>query len=283
MVVMGNTDGALVDSNSLMKQVAQKLEEATQESNAQSKIRLFEEAIALCDQELTRDPNSVRAYFYRGISKNKLGKYADVTKDLGEVIKLQGSRQELSNIELAIAYFTRGFAFVAMVTLSEENKTQTGIANMPIILLSVAEKSLRKAIELDETIIDAHLNLGYVLNKIGAFSEAIEPLTKVITAQPDNAIALNHRSWALSEVKRYQEAIVDLRRAVEIKPDFQVAHAHLGDALRKAGEVEEAKARYKEALRLVAAKDSRIRDRLDRIARARATRGLRKIGIRVSA
>src|SRR5262249_34850579 len=142
-----------------------------------------------------------------------------------------------------------------------------------------------KALELDDSLAEAHASLGLVFYSYfqGAqsakeFERAIELnpnyatahhwygiLTLVMLGQLDHAMAEVKRAYELDPVssiihsdlgavnvmaRRYDEAIKQLRSTVEMDPEFYFAHRYLGMALELKGDSAGAVAEYKRALEL---------------------------------
>jgi TolB-like protein/Tfp pilus assembly protein PilF len=150
-----------------------------------------------------------------------------------------------------------------------------------------ARAAAKKALELDDTLAEAHASLGRILGpfdfeferSISEFERAIElnpnyamahhwlswaPLTAL--AQFDRAIAEGKRAVELDPLslinnadlggnvyvnsRRYDEAIAQLRKTIEIDPRFYIAHYYLGEAFQLKGQLTEAIAEYRKAVDL---------------------------------
>lgn len=112
-----------------------------------------------------------------------------------------------------------------------------------------AKASALRALELDDSLAEAHTALGEYLNhyefdRIGAereFRRAIELNPKYPTA----------RQWLgnlLASVKRYDESLAELRRAEELDPLSPIIALNVGDTLVGARRYDEALALYKRSL-----------------------------------
>ncbi len=108
----------------------------------------------------------------------------------------------------------------------------------------------RRALELDANYVSAHNNLGLALIDNGQVDEAIAHFRKALQIKPD-AFQI-HYSLAAALANRGQgdEAIDHFRRTIEIKPDFAEAHNGLGNALARRGKFEEAIAQFRKALEI---------------------------------
>ena len=148
-----------------------------------------------------------------------------------------------------------------------------------------AELAAKKALELDESLAEAHTSLGLLLFYNLDFQGATKQFERAIALNPnyatahhwyglgplrclgnsDKAIAELNRALQLDPLsliinadlgvglmtaRRYDEAIVQLRKTVEMDPYFYYAHLHLGKALQLNGQLDEAIAEYKKAAAL---------------------------------
>jgi DNA-binding winged helix-turn-helix (wHTH) protein/TolB-like protein/Flp pilus assembly protein TadD len=149
-----------------------------------------------------------------------------------------------------------------------------------------AAAAARKALELDETLSDAHRALGsYKLNYEWNWSEAEREFKRAMELDPNNdgaysaygeylitigrfdeAIALRKRASDLAGpsavpvianlgnayhyARRYEEAIKHYQRAIELNPRFQRGHVALGMTYLQLGKHEEAIAEIKQAISL---------------------------------
>ncbi len=149
-----------------------------------------------------------------------------------------------------------------------------------------AETAAKKALELDDTLAEAHVSLAqilflYDLNFVGStkeFERAIALDPNYATAhhyygsgpplalgQFDRAIAELKRALELDPLsliinadlgagfvaaRRYDEAVAQLRKTLEMDPRFYYAQWNLGEALELKGQLREALAQYKKAAEL---------------------------------
>jgi len=147
--------------------------------------------------------------------------------------------------------------------------------------LPKALKAARKAVELDDTLAEAHASLARALASDLQLSPAISEFNRAIELNPNYATA---RQWfgeclqsqgqleeALAELKRAQEldplslvintvlgfafdtvgksheAIAQLRKTIEIDPNFRIAHIYLGNVLEHNGQLKEAIVEYEKS------------------------------------
>jgi TolB-like protein/Tfp pilus assembly protein PilF len=158
-------------------------------------------------------------------------------------------------------------------------------AGAPQEYLPRAKAAAEKAVELDDSLAEAHASLGLVYysdfqpaESAKEFERAIElnpnyasahhwygRLTLVMQGQLDHAMVEAKRAYELDPVssiihtdfggvclmaRRYDQAIEQLRATVEIDPEFYGAHRFLGLALELKGDIGLAISEYKRALEL---------------------------------
>ena len=150
----------------------------------------------------------------------------------------------------------------------------------------LAEAAAKKALEIDDTLAEAHATLGFSLcayhfdfaGSIREFERAIALNPNYATAhhwfgnstllavgQFDRAIAEGKRSLELDPLsviitadlgadymvaRRYDEAIEQFHKAIEMDPRFYYAHWNLAETLELKGQMKEAFAEYKKASEL---------------------------------
>ena len=145
-----------------------------------------------------------------------------------------------SGVRLAIAYLEQATALdsnfaAAYATLASRCATAAFSSDLPVVerraMYDRAYAAARRAVVLDDSLADAHVQLGYIL-MVG-----YNPV--VAEAELKRALALDPRSTEAREilVKAYEwtgrpdEAVVEARRAVSLDPLSPALNAELGYAL----------------------------------------------------
>ncbi|HEU0184027.1 MAG TPA: tetratricopeptide repeat protein [Blastocatellia bacterium] len=239
---------------------AAELFEAGQDAHQKGEL---EKAVGLYGEALEHDPSLWQAEFQRGAAYFSMNRLAEAKASMVETLK------QLS--EFADAPESRGPLSRAHILLGEV--LMAGPAgNDPV----EAEKSFRRALELNpqaararaglaeimlgggkyaEAAIEAKaaieagderasvfVTLSEALTLGGKFDEALGSLNEAIKREPKNATALRRRAEIHLARNDLKSAIEDLRASAEIEPDVQ-------NRLRLAGALAAAK-RYDEALPL---------------------------------
>jgi TolB-like protein/Tfp pilus assembly protein PilF len=149
-----------------------------------------------------------------------------------------------------------------------------------------AEAAAKKALEIDETLAEAHTSLAQILlfydldfansareferaialnpnyatarhwyadgplASLGKFDKAIAELKRAQQLDPLSLIINADLGVELVNARRYDEGIAQLRKTIEMDPRFYYAHWNLGTALQFNGQLRDAFAEYKTAAEL---------------------------------
>src|SRR3984893_11793412 len=205
------------------------------------------------------------------------------------------NRRTAENLKKAADYFQQAIgkdpkyalAYSGLADCHVLLPAYAGLGSTPRDELPKAVGAARKAVELDDTLAEAHTSLARALASNLQLSPATSEFNRAIELNPNYATAhqwfgeclqsQGHVEEALAEVKRAQEldplsliinsvlgfafdtvgksdeAIAQLRKTIEIEPTFQIAHSYLGNVLEHRGQLEEAIVEYEKsnALRVV--------------------------------
>ena len=150
-----------------------------------------------------------------------------------------------------------------------------------------AEAAARKALELDDTLAEAHTSLGQVLLfydldfagstmeferalsldpnyatahhwyggggpllALGQFDRAIKEGKRAVELDPLSLINNADLGWLYFNARRYNEAEAQARKTLEMDSHFYLAHYYLGEVIQLKGQITEAIAEYKKAAEL---------------------------------
>jgi tetratricopeptide (TPR) repeat protein len=118
-----------------------------------------------------------------------------------------------------------------------------------------AEKMFRKAIGLNWSNPQPHIQLGLALQGQGKLDEAIKQFQRVLGIDPKSAKAYNNIGAALvrkADLTKTppDQAIAAYRRAIEVDPSYSLSYNNLGLVLYNHGNVDEAIVRYGEAIKV---------------------------------
>jgi DNA-binding winged helix-turn-helix (wHTH) protein/TolB-like protein/Tfp pilus assembly protein PilF len=97
------------------------------------------------------------------------------------------------------------------------------------------EREFKRAIELNPNDTTAHMWYGFYLEAMGRQQENLAQRKRAVELDPSNLAAMAGLGSALFRAARPAEAIVVLKRAIELNPDFTLSHDYLGRVYLEAG------------------------------------------------
>lgn len=103
-----------------------------------------------------------------------------------------------------------------------------------------AEKELKLALELDPRSATAHFNYSRVLAETGRFEEALVEANRAITLDPLSIQIRKRLPYVLFLARRYDEAMLEYRKLIELAPDFVQAQRELGLVYEQKGMFDQA-------------------------------------------
>jgi hypothetical protein len=118
--------------------------------------------------------------------------------------------------------------------------------------LDDAAAQFREALRGNSEMVEAHINLGSILQKEGRLQEAMSHYRQAQRIKPDSAEALTNLGSALQKEGRTEEAKEHYLAALRLNPGLLETRTNLGTAWHEQGRYEEALTAYDEVLRLQA-------------------------------
>jgi TolB-like protein/tetratricopeptide (TPR) repeat protein len=110
-----------------------------------------------------------------------------------------------------------------------------------------AEKEFKRALELNPNSADAHWGYGHLLSNTGRIDEALAEAKKARELDPLSLLISASEGLYLIDAGRTDEGIVSLQKTLEIEPNFWIAHMFIGMAYADKGMYEKAIAEAKRA------------------------------------
>jgi len=99
-----------------------------------------------------------------------------------------------------------------------------------------AEEAYRRAIELDDTFADAHLNLGRLLHAAGAVREALDEYRAAGMIDGEDAVTHYNIGVASQDLGNTDDAVAAYERAIELAPRFADALYNLSTLYEDLGD-----------------------------------------------
>ena len=116
--------------------------------------------------------------------------------------------------------------------------------------LNRAISELERAIQLNPNYATAHHWIALPLMSIGQFDRAIVEGKRAIELDPLSLICNSDLGWVYFNARRYDEAEAQARKTLEMDSRFVVAHYYLGEVFQFKGELNNAIAEYQKAFDL---------------------------------
>lgn len=113
-----------------------------------------------------------------------------------------------------------------------------------------AETEFRRAIELNPSNSNAHRGLAQLLLSTGHFEESLAEIERARQLDPVSLSINSDRGWDLYFARKPDEAIAQLQKTLALDPNFAVAHSMLGNTYEFIGEFDKAIAEYQAAITL---------------------------------
>jgi tetratricopeptide (TPR) repeat protein len=106
--------------------------------------------------------------------------------------------------------------------------------------LSAAVSEFNRAIELNPNYATAHQWFGECLQSQGRVEEGLAELKRAQELDPLSLIINSLLGFAFDTAGKSDEAIAQLRKTIEIDPNFWIAHLYFGNVLEHKGQLKEA-------------------------------------------
>ena len=191
-----------------------KLQERDEPANA---VKDFDRAIKL-------KPDSVDAWFYGGVARERMEMQEEAIKNFDKVINLDAN--------FVLAWCERGWAKIQLKRYED----------------AVADYD--EAIRLNAGFAIAWRGRGWAKIRLKRYEDAIADFDEAIRLNVDSAVAWSGRGWAEMKLKRYEDAIADYDEAINLNAGFAVIWYKRGRAKIESGYHKEARLDMEKALAL---------------------------------
>lgn len=169
------------------------------------------------------DSSHPASYFFRGIAKRNLGKYAESAADLQKALKLGWKPQILAKQYIAddlfdTKDFAKAFPIYKEIVTSDSNDINHFIRPMAL-----------------------------AINQLNKPTEALELANLANKTHPGTAMAVNLLGWALLANNDFKGSHENLAKALKLDPNLGAAHLNLGQLFEREGNREAALTEYQTA------------------------------------
>jgi tetratricopeptide (TPR) repeat protein len=203
LIRMGEFDEALAAYRRILESDPTHLEARSRLGTALARAGRLEEGIAELRAVSLRDPGNARVHLNLGVALAERGDLQSAIDEHLTVLTLDPDRERLTLTHFNLGTFCKR-------------------ANDPVR----AEEHYRRALGLDNGLVDAHLDLGEILSADGRFNEAFRHYSRAAEIRPDSVRARLGAATSLMSLHRWMDA----RRVLEdgvatVRGDRRLAHA----------------------------------------------------------
>jgi len=203
------------------------------------------------NRRTTENLKKAADYFQQAIGKDPT--YALAYSGLADchvLLPAYGDPDSRPSDELPRAFKAARKAVELDDTLAEAH-TSLARALASDLQLSAAASEFKHAIELNPNYATAHQWFGECLQSQGHLEEALAELKRAQELDPLSLIINSLLGFALDTVGKSDEAIAQLHKTIEIDPSFANAHGQLGNVLEHGGRLKEAIVEYEKCFNSV--------------------------------
>ena len=190
----------------------------------------FNKGIEYFDQAISKDPNFALAY--SGLAFCYLNQTDWVFAPKDSVPKVRHAVENALRIDDSLA---EAHTMLAMIQLQYDWDWLA------------AERSFRRAIEINPEYALGRSFLAWHLAAMGRFDESIAEDKRALELDPLSPAVNADLGWDLYLARRYDEAIEQLRKAVDLEPNYWVSHVLLGRCYEQQRKLAEAVAEFEKA------------------------------------
>ena len=106
--------------------------------------------------------------------------------------------------------------------------------------LDAALHHINRAITLNPSLGDAHVQRGRLLIGLGRHEDATTALEIALQFEPEQPLTLLYLGMTKGQLKQWQQAIEHLERAINLNPHFALGYVYLARSLGETGKIDEA-------------------------------------------
>ena len=216
------------------------------------------EAVASYDRALAAAPDSIEAWYGRGMTLLTAHRPHEAIASFDRVL---AAKPDFVQVHLLRAKILAdlGRRDAALAGIDKLLAVMPGLAEAWLgrsnILFEVkrheeALSAAQRAVALKPNLAEAWHGLGNVLNELRRHEDALGAYDKALALNPDFAGAWHGRGNVLNELRRYHEALGSYDKALALAPNLTEAWLGRGNVLNVLRQSEEALAAFGQALKL---------------------------------
>lgn len=166
------------------------------------------------------------------------------------------NKRTSEGIKRSIEFYEQAIQFDTNYALAYAGLAESyvqGIWHVPFAskeILPKAEKAARKALELDDTLAEAHTALANIYELNWNWSESLHEIQRAVELNPRYARAFHVQAFCFMILGRNDEAIASIERARELDPLNLVINTDKGNIFFHTDRTDEAFQQWKKALEL---------------------------------
>jgi tetratricopeptide (TPR) repeat protein len=125
-------------------------------------------------------------------------------------------------------------------TLSEAHASLASVKHLYDLDWSGAEREFKRAIELNPNYAIAHLWYSHILSAVGRHNEAVAEAKRALELEPVSVLMGKNVGHILYEARQYDQALEYYKKALEMDPSFAQAQREIGLVYEQKGMYQEA-------------------------------------------
>ena len=169
----------------------------------------YDKALLYYKKALELDPKNIKAVFQIGNVHFKKRLYEQAANTYMKVLKSKKSKNYTSQINSRA------------MSLTDEKEYK------------LAEKLLKKVINVDPKLVNAHINLGYIYSELGNHSSSLKPWLKAYELSPSSDIVLYDIGYAYHSLKKYELAMEYYKKCLKVNSKYVNAYVNMADIFLK--------------------------------------------------
>jgi len=185
-------------------------------------------------------------YFNQSVAKDP--NYALAYAGLSDCYDLLPQWSQMSRAEYVSKAKSAAIKALQLDDSLAEAHTSLAAALFSELNFRESKREFERAIELNPNYAFAHYSFGYtVLPALGEFDLAIAELRRAVDLDPFSVIINANLGYGYVVARRYPEAIAQLQKTLELDPNFWTTHRNLGEALELSGQLDQGITEYEKS------------------------------------